>query len=198
MRKKVKQSGDFVLTAPDYRTHDPPTYAQACMGMMVCPHCARALICGDVLTLNEEQGTYSVKQSQEFHQPPEENPFDYDSYQHPNESEKNDMDLKSHRSKNKPQGGKFARRPLLKAKDIPAKGMKCKVIEFRTAPKQMEYSDFLLDVDAGKKEFTIGLRSQSVLLDMIMDELGTNTDKYPGKQITFVRGGNKGQYINVG
>lgn len=109
------------------------------------------------------------------------------------------MDLGSHRQKDRGTKGKFVNRPFLKAKDIPAKGgLKCKVIDFRVAPKQMEYSNFLMDVSAGKREFTVGLRSQSVLLDMICDELGTKTEKFPGKSITFVRGGSKGQYINVG
>jgi hypothetical protein len=29
---------------------DVPTYDQACMGMMVCPHCGKAAICGDVVS----------------------------------------------------------------------------------------------------------------------------------------------------
>lgn len=33
---------------PDYRTHDPPTYQQACMGILTCPHCGKAVMCGDV------------------------------------------------------------------------------------------------------------------------------------------------------
>lgn len=44
----------------DYSTSDPPTYLparddphagddnQACMGMLVCPHCGKAAMCGDV------------------------------------------------------------------------------------------------------------------------------------------------------
>lgn len=113
--------------------------------------------------------------------------------------EKAPMDLKSHRSKNTAgKGGKFTRRPFLKAKDIPAKGLKVKVLDFRTAPESMEYSDFLMDVANGKKEYTVGLRTQSVLLDMIMDELGSKTEKFPGKTLNFVRGGPKGQYVNLG
>lgn len=41
---------------PDYKTDDPPTYEQACMGMLVCPHCGKAAICGDVTSLLHEQG----------------------------------------------------------------------------------------------------------------------------------------------
>lgn len=104
------------------------------------------------------------------------------------------MDLKAHRSK---QTGKFKTRPFFKAKDIPKNGCKAKVIEFRVAPKQMEYSDFLCDIAVGAKEFTLGLRSESVLLDMLIDALGTKTEKWPGKTVQLVRGGPKGQYINV-
>lgn len=32
----------------DYKTDDPPTYQQACMGMMMCPHCGKAVICSDI------------------------------------------------------------------------------------------------------------------------------------------------------
>jgi hypothetical protein len=33
---------------PDYKTTDPPTYDQACMGLMVCPHCGKSVMCGDI------------------------------------------------------------------------------------------------------------------------------------------------------
>jgi hypothetical protein len=92
---------------------------------------------------------------------------------------------------------KFVKRPFMKAADIPAKGATVKVIEFRTAPKQMEYSDYLCDVSMGKKEFTLGLRNESVLLDMLIDELGTKTERWVGKSVKLVKGGPKGQYINV-
>lgn len=32
------------------KTGDHPTYAQACMGMMVCPHCGKAVMCSDLPT----------------------------------------------------------------------------------------------------------------------------------------------------
>jgi len=165
---------------PDYAAHDPPTYVQACMGMLVCPHCGAAAICGDVAAA---LGSKMLPATSDPAQP------EGDTH----------MDLASHRPKDRKGGGKYTRRDFLKASHIPAKGgLKCKVIDFRTAPKQMEFSDFLMDVSAGKKEYTVGIRSGSVLLDMICEELGTKTERYPGKTITFVRGGNKGQYINVG
>ena len=106
------------------------------------------------------------------------------------------MDLGSHRSK-EGKVGKFKQRPFLKAQDIPAKGCNAKLIEMRQAPKQMEYSDFLLDLTIKKKEYTWGLKSQTMTLDMLIDELGTKTEKWAGKTIKLVRGGSKGQYVNL-
>lgn len=105
------------------------------------------------------------------------------------------MDLKTHRSKHARKG--FKQRPFLKAKNIPAKGGDYTILEFRQAPKTMQYSDFLIDVRNGKNEYTIGLRS-GVLMDMLLDALGTKSEKWVGKKIHLVKGGPKGQYINVG
>lgn len=166
--------------ASDFKTRDPPTYA--CTGRVTCAACHKFFGYHDAVPdlLREIETLKDLIRDRGI-------------------EDRTPMDLKSHRSKDRPgAGGKFARRPFLKAKDIPAKGMKCKIIDFRTAPKQMEYSDFLLDVSNGKKEYTVGLRSQTVLLDMLMDELGTKTEKWPGKSVLFVKGGQKGQYINVG
>lgn len=117
-------------------------------------------------------------------------------YQAQTAQEGDEMDLTKHRSKDRKQG-KFKQRPFLKAKDIAVKGSTAVVIEMREAPKQMEYSDFLLDLKLGAKEFTWGLRTESVGLDMLIDTLGSKTEKWPGKKIKLVRGGPKGQYINV-
>jgi hypothetical protein len=48
---------------PDYSTDDPPTYAQACIGMMVCPHCGRALICGDIPPTKQENNNMTIPRS---------------------------------------------------------------------------------------------------------------------------------------
>lgn len=109
------------------------------------------------------------------------------------------MDLGTHYDKDaKSGGGKYKRRPFLKAKDVAANGSQAKILDFREAPKQMEYSDFLMDVALGKREFTWGLRSKSVTLNMLIDELGKRTEKWVGKTVKLVRAGAKGQYINLG
>jgi hypothetical protein len=106
------------------------------------------------------------------------------------------MDLKTHRSKDTRKG--FKQRPFLKAKDISAKGGDYTILEFRQAPKNMQYSDFLIDVRNGKQEYTVGLRSGSVLLDMLIDKLGSKSEQWAGKKIHLIKGGSEGQYINVG
>jgi hypothetical protein len=109
------------------------------------------------------------------------------------------MDLGAHYDKDSKKGGKkFKQRPFLKAENIAKNGSTCKILDFREAPKQMEYSDFLCDVSIGKKEYTWGLRSKSVTLNMLMDALGKRTEKWIGKTLKLVRGGPKGQYVNVG
>src|SRR5437879_6756296 len=64
------------------------------------------------------------------------------------------MDLKAHRSKDTRKG--FKQRPFLKTKYIPAKGGDYTIQEFRQAPKNMQYYDFLMDVCNGKQEYTQG------------------------------------------
>jgi hypothetical protein len=110
------------------------------------------------------------------------------------------MDLGTHYdSDGKKGGGKgYKRRDFLKAAHVPKKGCNAKILEFREAPKSMEYSDFLLDLSIGKKEYTWGLKSKTVTLNMLIDALGKRTEKWTGKTIKLVHGGPKGQYVNLG
>jgi hypothetical protein len=110
------------------------------------------------------------------------------------------MDMSSHYDKDgKSGGGKgYKRRDFLKAEHIPAKGTSAKILDFREAPKSMEFSDFLLDLAIGKKEYTWGLKSKTITLNMLIDALGKRTEKWAGKTIKLVHGGPKGQYVNVG
>ena len=193
---------EYGYNDPDYNTHDPPKYDQACMGMLVCPHCAKAVICGDIIATKTGSDPDTEQDKVDF----------TNSYiiawwvdkqvRNITQSLKekfNSMDLGTHYDRDAKSGGsKYKRRPFLKAKDIAAKGSTAKVIDFREAPKQMEYSDFLMDVSIGKKEYTWGLRSKSVTLNMLIDELGKRTEKWIGKTIKLVRAGAKGQYINLG
>jgi hypothetical protein len=114
------------------------------------------------------------------------------------QTKENIMDLRQHYDKDTNKGGgKFKRRPFLKAKDIAAKGSLVKILDFREAPKAMEYSDFLCDVSIGKKEFTWGLRSKSVTLNQLIEKLGKRTEKWIGKTVKLMTAGPKGQYVNV-
>jgi hypothetical protein len=172
------------LDKPDYGTRDPPTYDQkeyarnrvtdgnACGGIMVCNCCGSALTC-DTYTWHQRLiNSLSIGDN---------------------------MDLGQHYDKDSTKGSKkFKQRPFLKAKDIPAKGCTAKIIEFREAPKSAEYSDFFMDLSIGKKEYVWGLKSKSVTLNMLIDELGKRTEKWTGKTVKLVRGGSKSQYVNVG
>lgn len=55
---------DFGHNKPDYKTDDHPTYAQACIGMMVCPHCGKAAICGDVESNIQTEGNDMIPRKQ--------------------------------------------------------------------------------------------------------------------------------------
>jgi hypothetical protein len=148
-----------------------PTYA--CMGNVVCSAC------------NKHHGYCS----------------ELTAVQSDRQAEGKDMDLGTHYdNESKKGGGKgYKRRDFLKAVHIPAKGCVAKIIDFREAPKSMEYSDFLVDLALpGKKEYTWGLRSKSVTLNMLIDALGKRTEKWIGKTVKLVRGGPKQQYVNVG
>lgn len=162
----------------EFEQKDAPSYKAACMGLMVCPHCGRSVICGDLEFLTD---------GKEFHQP--------------TKGELEAMDISKHRNKDKGNGASKSFAPFLNVENIPEKGgLKAKVMEFREAPPGMPYSDFLLDIKTSQGEFTVGLKSESVLLDMLIDKLGPKTEKYKGKAVTFVRGGSgkqKGKYINL-
>lgn len=109
------------------------------------------------------------------------------------------MDMNQHYDKDaKSGGGKFKRRPFLKAKDVAKTGSQAKILDFREAPTAMEYSDFLMDIKIGTKEYTWGLKSKSVTLNMLIDALGKRTEKWIGKTIKLVTAGAKGQYVNLG
>lgn len=153
--------------------YNVPTYA--CMGAVVCMAC------------NKHHGYCSEMQPT--------GATERDGGDHQGAT---DMDMSSHYDKDSKKSGKFKSRPFLKAKDIPAKGATAKIIDFREAPKQFEYSDFLMDVAVGKKEFTWGLRSKSVTLNMLIEALGKRTEKWIGKTVKLVTAGPKGQYINLG
>lgn len=106
------------------------------------------------------------------------------------------MDLTAHRSKDARKSSKS--QPFLKAANIPENGGDYTIVEFRQAPKNIPYSDFLMDVRNGKQEYTVGLKSESVLLDMLIDQLGTESEKWTGKKVHLIKAGPKSQYINVG
>lgn len=51
---------EYGYNNPDYKTDDPPSYRQACMGMMVCQHCGKAAMCGDVQSSTYEENNNMI------------------------------------------------------------------------------------------------------------------------------------------
>jgi hypothetical protein len=153
-----------------FNANELATYA--CMGRVTCAACGKLHgYCNEVTPVNDHGST---------------------------DSGENTMDLGSHYDKDAKSGGKFKQRPFLKAEHVAAKGSSAKITDVREAPKQMQYSDILVDLSIGAKEYTWGLRSKSITLNMLIDALGKRTEKWIGKTVKLVRGGNKGQYVNLG
>jgi hypothetical protein len=86
-------------------------------------------------------------------------------------------------------GGDFKRRAFLRASDLPKNGkvVIARVIEFREAPKGMDFSDYLLDISIGSKEFVIGLK-EGWKLDKLIDLLGPKPAKWAGKTFPLHQG----------
>ena len=106
------------------------------------------------------------------------------------------MDLGKQRSKSSGKGGKkFEQRDWVDVTDLPRKPSQWKVDDFRAAKKGSKLIGFL-DITLGSKKRTMGLR-KGFNLDNIMDQLGTNTDKWKGKKLELERGGSDDQYVNV-
>lgn len=77
-------------------------------------------------------------------------------------------------------------RQFLKAKDLPPKGkiISVRVDRFRDAPRNMQYSEFLVDVTMNGRGYTIGIKDEEdqKLANMIA-VLGPKTKTWPGKTI---------------
>lgn len=109
--------------------------------------------------------------------------------------ENNEMDLGKYKS-GKKAGDKYARLPWLDGDCIPEKGASITIDAIREPRKKGSKVVVFLDVTVGKKKFTWSIR-KGFTLDALMEELGTNTDKWTKKKIRVVRGGDDGQYVNV-
>lgn len=110
--------------------------------------------------------------------------------------ENNPMNLATYRGKESSKT-KFEKRDWLDSEDLPKKGSKTFTINaFREAKKKTKGIIGFIDISAGSLKRVMSLR-KGFTLDAFLDELGTNTDKWPGKKIKLERGGSEGQYINV-
>lgn len=107
------------------------------------------------------------------------------------------MDLKNQRSGSGDKATKFENREFITADDLPKKGSsKWKIETVRDAKPNKFKTLLYMDIINGRTKRVMSLK-KGFTLDMFMDELGTNSDKWVGKSISLERGGSEGQYVNV-
>jgi hypothetical protein len=91
----------------------------------------------------------------------------------------------------------FEKRDWIAPEDLPAKGAsKWKIDSTRDAKKNKTGILLYVDLTRGKIKRVMSLR-KNFTLDMFVEELGSNSDKWAGKTIELERGGAEGQYVNV-
>lgn len=94
---------------------------------------------------------------------------------------------KQHKSNSKgDDNGGFTSRKFLKGTDLPRGGkiVKARVDDFRDAPRNMKYSQYLLDITIGKTQFTIGIKDDNdTKLERAISVLGPKTDRWKGKTL---------------
>lgn len=163
-----KHEGGPENCKPNYKTDDPPSYAQACMGLLVCPHCGKAVMCGDVVSKTIQT------------------------------EDNKTMDVGQYKG-----AGGSSRLDWLDGQHIPEKGGSLRIDAAREPRKKgnvIIYLDVTVvspkDKEKDKRKYTWSIR-KGFTLDALMESLGTDTDKWEGKTLAVVRGGDAGQYVNV-
>jgi hypothetical protein len=148
-----------------------PEY-QPCMGAVVCMACNKHHgYCSELTTAATDRGSGQ------------------------NDQGANDMDLSKQVSGKKRND--FEKRDWIAPEDLPTKGSsKWKVDGTRDAKKNKTGILVYIDLTRGKIKRVMSLR-KNFTLDMFVEALGANTDKWAGKTIDLERGGNEGQYVNV-
>jgi hypothetical protein len=82
--------------------------------------------------------------------------------------------------------GRGGGRQFLKGEDLPPGGkiISARVDAFREAPRNMQFSQYLLDVTMNGRGYTIGIKNEDdSKLAAVVDALGPKTKSWPGKQI---------------
>ena len=151
----------------DYHTDDPPMYSSSCMGMMVCPHCGRSVICGDVTTNGHK-----------FKQENNNNMADLGSFKGQGGSSR----LPWLDGEAVPEKGATLK---IDAARLPRK--KSNVVVFL---------DVTMNGDK-KKRFTWSIRKGFTLDAIFETLESTDTDEWVGKTLKVVKGGDDGQYVNI-
>lgn len=93
----------------------------------------------------------------------------------------------------KPQERNGSYLPFLKSENLDESGTVFKVGDVREASGG--FSDFYVDLKAGKEAYTLGVKGDSILCDQLVNLLGDNEKKWGGKSVRLYLA--KGRYINA-
>ena len=170
--------------APSYQPPESPP--ERCMGRVVCERCGK--FHGYCVEVREQLTGVKVDPGVYL------NPGT--SYEDWTQGANEPMDLSKDVSGKERK--KFENREWIDSQtDLPKKGAATwKVDAFREAKKKTKGIVGFVDLSLGKVKRVMSLR-KGFTLDAFVDELGANTDKWPGKTISLERGGSEGQYVNV-
>jgi hypothetical protein len=153
------------LTDFDYGANIP----QECFGMLVCPHCGKAVMCSDVEVALKTYGKLI---------------------------EQGDMSTMVDVSGMKGTSTSGGYLPWLEGNCI--KDKDSVVIDAVREPRRRTGPVLHVDVTvvSSKTKYTWKVW-KGFTLDMLIESLGGETDTWKGKSVKVVRGGNAGQYVNL-
>jgi hypothetical protein len=77
----------------------------------------------------------------------------------------------------------FSSKPFLKPKHVGKKGATLTITGVREAGKDVEFSDILVDVKLGPKEYTMGVRVKSGNYRELFERFGSDDRKWKGKKV---------------
>ena len=69
---------------------------------------------------------------------------------------------------------------FLQADDLKKGVNKVTVIGVRPAPAEMQFSQYLLDVEFQRRKYVLGIKTDSTTYDALYQRFGTDTDKWKG------------------
>lgn len=84
----------------------------------------------------------------------------------------------------KPSGKTADMGTILQAGDLKQEGTtQAVILGLKDAPSNFEFSDYLLDVRIGKRDFVLPLKVESSTYQLLTEKLGLDENKWKGKTI---------------